>query len=75
MIQSFAELGYEAGINMHAAPYDWRKAPDGHATGMYPKLKALLEDTVARNGKPAHVITHSLGGPTALGFLNLQNDS
>merc|ERR1711965_1040196 len=75
MIQSFVALGYEAGKNMHGAPYDWRKAPDGHATGLYPQLRVLLEETVARNGKPAHVITHSLGGPTALGFLNRQSDA
>jgi len=74
MIQSFTALGYEPGKNLHGAPYDWRKAPDGHATGLYPKLKALLEQTVAANGKPAHVITHSLGGPTALGFFNRQTD-
>ena len=72
MIASLTALGYEVGKDLHGASYDWRMAPDGHAVGLYPKLEALLESTVARNGKPAHVITHSLGGPTALAFLNTQ---
>jgi len=73
MVEALTALGYEAGKTLHGAPYDWRKAPDGHVSGLYPKLRSLIEDTVARNGRAAHLITHSLGGPTALGFLNMQS--
>lgn len=66
------ELGYTVGQDLHGAPYDWRLAPDGWSLNgeFYDKLTALLESTVARNQAPAHVVTHSLGGPAFLGFLH-----
>ena len=67
------ELGYVAGADLHGAPYDWRLAPDGHsAPGQYyDKVKKLVEQTFSRNGnRSVHFVTHSLGGPTVLGFLN-----
>eukprot|EP01052_Picozoa_sp_SAG31_P016404 SAG31_NODE_1086_length_9998_cov_2.389837_5_plen_274_part_00 len=65
-------------MNLHGAPYDWRLAPDGHNGGsisaFYPRMKALIEQTVLANGGlAAHLITHSLGGPTVLAFLNGQS--
>ena len=33
-------------------------------------MKALIEQTVQKNGEKAHVVSHSLGGPATLGFLS-----
>ena len=65
---------------MHGAGYDWRLGPMGHLQpeapgGYFAKLKRLIETTVARNKAKAHLITHSLGGPTALAFLNQQDQA
>jgi len=38
--------------------------------GYFSKLKALIEKTVDANKAKAHLVTHSLGGPTILAFLN-----
>ena len=66
------------GHNLYGAPYDWRLAPDGLATKpyapggatYYAALQALLERAVARHHRPAVLVTHSMGGPVALDFLN-----
>jgi len=71
MITYFERMGYEVGRDLHGAPYDWRAAPDGHMAGgaYFDKLQALIENTTAANGARAHVVTHSLGGTTFLGFV------
>jgi lysophospholipase III len=38
-------------------------------------MKTLIEDTVKRNGQPAVVVTHSMGGPMSLVFLQQQSQS
>lgn len=66
-------LNYKRGIDLHGAPYDWRAAPDGHSAPgqFYDRLQTLIETTSKRaGGKKVHIVTHSLGGPTALMFLN-----
>lgn len=71
-------LGYQIGVNLHGAGYDWRLGPKGHMQaeapgGYFEKLRNLIEDTVARNGnRRSHLVTHSLGGPTTLAFLQIQ---
>jgi len=70
--------GYKIGENMHGAGYDWRLGPMGHMQaeapgGYFAKLKLLIEGTVTKNKAKAHLITHSLGGPTTLAFLNQQD--
>ena len=70
-----SKFGYVPGLDLHGAPYDWRLAPDGHSAegAYYDRLKALIETTVSRNGgKGVVIVSHSLGGPTILGFLALQ---
>lgn len=43
----------------------------GHLTDYYDKLKVLIEDSFVINGnKQVIVMTHSMGGPVALYFLN-----
>lgn len=70
------ELNYTVGVDLHGATYDWRLAADAHARpangigGLYPALKALLEETVQRSGRRATLVSHSLGCPTTLAFLH-----
>lgn len=50
--------------------YDWR-LPATYIGSWYAQLKALIESTYTSNGNlPVHIITHSMGGPTGLYFLN-----
>lgn len=75
MIANLTAQGYVVGKDLHGAPYDWRLAPDGHAApgAYYDKLRKLIETSVAANDNAgAHIVTHSLGGPTILGFLRRQ---
>lgn len=69
--------GYQVGKDLHGAPYDWRLAPDGLKTKpilggkpYFQRLQELVEDTVEKNGRAAVVLTHSMGGPVGLSFLN-----
>ena len=68
-------VGYKVGTNLHGAPYDWRLGPDGHSAAgqYYDKLRSLVENTYSANGNTTvTIVTHSLGGPTVLGFLRRQ---
>ena len=71
MINFLEALGYERGLDLFGAGYDWRMAPDAHVSDFYPYLKTLIEDT----GKKTVLIAHSLGGPTTLDFLTNYVDS
>ena len=77
------KYGYEVGVNLVGAPYDWRLAADGLSTmktfsgddslPYYAKLKKLVETTYGKNNNQrVSIITHSMGGPVALHFLQLQ---
>ena len=62
--------GYERGISVRAAPFDFRFAPPSQ-TDYFARLKALIEETRALNaGSPVTLISHSLGGLFALHFLD-----
>eukprot|EP01112_Ceratiomyxa_fruticulosa_P020797 TRINITY_DN7185_c0_g1_i1.p1 TRINITY_DN7185_c0_g1~~TRINITY_DN7185_c0_g1_i1.p1 ORF type:complete len:477 (-),score=125.69 TRINITY_DN7185_c0_g1_i1:197-1627(-) len=76
MIKSLEEVGYDAGVNLVGAPYDWRyPATYANKIGWYKQLKRLIEDTYEKNGnKSVHIVTHSMGGPTANYFFSLQSD-
>lgn len=69
-------LGYVVGQNLHGAPFDWRLGGDAHSRpannvgGFYVQLKALVEETVQRNGQKAVLVSHSLGCPTLLYFFH-----
>lgn len=72
IIKSLEEIGYVAGQNLHGAPYDWRlPATFLEKNGWNAQLQNLIETTYANNGNlPVHIVTHSMGGPTGLYFLN-----
>ena len=66
------ELGYSPGIDLFAAPYDWRYSPDVlKEQGYFQDLKALIETAYVTSGnRRVHVMGHSLGAVVALAFLN-----
>lgn len=77
IIASLKAVGYKAGENLHGAPYDWRlPATYTERIGWYDQFKSLIETTYAQNGNmKVHIVTHSMGGPTALYFLNSMNQT
>ena len=61
---------YERGLDIRAAPYDFRRDPS-MAQDYMVRLKGLIEDTYIKNGyKPVMLITHSMGSPYTLHFLH-----
>lgn len=64
-----SDAGYRVGVDLFGAPYDWRFAPDGLAqVGYFDALRELIENAT----QPVTLVTHSMGGPVALAFLNRQ---
>lgn len=71
VIESLEAIGYEAGVNIFGAPYDWRlPATYAEKIGWMGQLQSLIENAYTSNGNlPVYVVTHSMGGPTGLYFL------
>jgi len=62
--------GYERGVNIHGAPFDFRKAANEHQK-YFEDLKALIEDTYEKNdATPVVLVTHSMGSIMTLYFLH-----
>ncbi|EDO33966.1 predicted protein [Nematostella vectensis] len=73
LVKAMVSWGYERGKNLRAAPYDFRYAPDSQAD-YYIRLRQLIEDTYTQNGeKQVTLLSHSLGCPYTLVFLNQQS--
>ena len=61
--------GYERGVNIRGAPYDFRRAANEHGE-YFVKVKQLVEETYqANNQTPVILLTHSMGSPMMLYFL------
>ncbi|XP_074629609.1 lysosomal phospholipase A and acyltransferase-like [Acropora palmata] len=72
MVQRMVSWGYERGVSVRAAPYDYRYGPESQDE-FYQKMKRLIEETYSVNGnKRITLMTHSMGGPLTLVFLNRQ---
>ncbi|ELT94107.1 hypothetical protein CAPTEDRAFT_214081 [Capitella teleta] len=66
--------GYERGVNLLGAPYDFRYSPVSHEE-YFDDLKRLVEQTYLRNGRRrVLLVSHSMGGLMATFFLNHQTD-
>ncbi|KAM8717314.1 hypothetical protein ACLKA7_004076 [Drosophila subpalustris] len=66
------ELGYERRHNILGAPYDFRRAPNENKQ-FFIDLKQLVEDAYEANNRTAVTfITHSMGSPMTLVFLQEQ---
>ncbi|KAL9958912.1 hypothetical protein ACROYT_G035987 [Oculina patagonica] len=72
MVDKLVSWGYERGVTVRGAPYDFRYGPES-ASGYFTKLKKLIKDTYSANGnKKITLMSHSLGCPYSLVFLNKQ---
>ncbi|XP_056648144.1 phospholipase A2 group XV-like [Diorhabda sublineata] len=68
-------MGYVRNHSIKGAPYDFRKAPNENGD-FFVQLKVLVEDTYSENNNSAVVLlVHSMGGPMALRFLNMQTQA
>lgn len=75
IIEALVGLGYERGINIHGAPYDFRKAPNEHME-YFNRLVELIESSYASNGnKSVILISHSMGSTMVLYMLNSKSKS
>ncbi|CAH1953902.1 unnamed protein product [Acanthoscelides obtectus] len=75
VVATLVSLGHVRNKTIKGAPYDFRKAPNENVE-YFVYLKKLIEDTYDENDKtPVIIIAHSMGGPMALYFLNLQTQS
>ena len=64
--------GYERGLTVRGAPYDFRYAPHSQAF-YFVQLRQLVEETWAINGRRKVVLlAHSMGGLYAAYFLSRQ---
>ncbi|KRZ82724.1 Group XV phospholipase A2 [Trichinella sp. T8] len=73
LINKLVTWGYTRGVDVRAAPYDFRKAPN-HNIEYFENLKSLIEETYYSNGNSKVVtIGHSLGNLYLLYFFNLQS--
>ena len=81
IIESLESIGYSAGVNLFGAPYDWRLPVDylmrtdalGTNHTYEEDVRMLIERAYQSAGnKKVHLVTHSMGGPTVLYFLNHQ---
>jgi len=67
--------GYERGVNIRGAPYDFRRAANEHGE-YFVKVKNLVEETYqANNQTPVILLTHSMGSPMMLYFLLHQSQA
>lgn len=69
IVEGLVQEGYQRGVNVHGAPYDFRKAANEHgglsisssrascsSDEYFGKLKTLVEDTFAVNGNTSVVL-------------------
>jgi len=62
-------IGYQRGINLHGAPYDFRKAANEQEE-YFKQIKVLIESTYNENGQTQVILlTHSMGSSMMLYFL------
>eukprot|EP00123_Amoebidium_parasiticum_P021781 comp7369_c0_seq1/m.3062 comp7369_c0_seq1/g.3062 ORF comp7369_c0_seq1/g.3062 comp7369_c0_seq1/m.3062 type:complete len:392 (-) comp7369_c0_seq1:136-1311(-) len=62
----FVDMAKSQGRDLHIFVYDWRRSLEETA----PQLERFLEDVVAKTGKKAQVVCHSMGGGLGLLVLN-----
>jgi len=77
MNDALEELGWERGVSVRAATYDWT-FPGWyyHRYGFFDQLQALIEDTYRINGnKSVHLMGHSMGTLQSLYFLNTRSQA
>ena len=68
MIDKLEGLGYQSGLTLFGAPYDWRKTT--LANGVADRIKTTLKQAYDMTGKASVIVAHSLGNLGTLRALN-----
>jgi len=64
--------GYQPGVDLRGAPYDWRRAPSSQIIqDMLKRLKSLVEETYKAQGAKVMLVSHSMGGNMVMSFLRM----
>ncbi|XP_047497835.1 phospholipase A2 group XV-like [Penaeus chinensis] len=71
IVNALVSLGYERGVSVRGAPFDFRRAPNEHGE-YFRDLRRLIEETYQSSGRKVILILHSMGAPMMHYFLNLQ---
>ena len=73
LVDALVSSGGERGVSIRGAPYDFRTVP---GAAYMAQLKELVEETVAANeGRPAVLLSHSMGCLVTLRFLRSMSPS
>ena len=73
VIRALKEIGYRKGVNLDAAPYDWRIPPsraeerDGYLTSTMKRIEQMYREN---DNTPVVLLCHSLGAKMGHYFLN-----
>ncbi|KAL7531963.1 hypothetical protein ACHAXR_004337 [Thalassiosira sp. AJA248-18] len=75
VINALQKQGYEDGVNLDAAPYDWRLSPIEleRRDEYFSNTMKKVEEMHKRNGLPIVLLCHSLGCKVAQYFLEFAN--
>ncbi|KAG7160321.1 Group XV phospholipase A2-like, partial [Homarus americanus] len=71
VVNAIIPLGYERGVTVRGAPFDFRRAPNEHQE-YFQKLRQLIEETYRYCGQKVVLVLHSMGAPMTQYFLNHQ---
>nr|XP_053644997.1 phospholipase A2 group XV-like isoform X1 [Cherax quadricarinatus] len=71
IVNAISTLGYERGVTVRGAPFDFRKAPN-ELGDYFLMLRQLIEETYVYTGRKIVLILHSMGAPMTHYFLNRQ---
>lgn len=71
IVNALVPLGYERGVSVRGAPFDFRRAPNEHDE-YFRDLRRLIEETYQSLGRKVILILHSMGAPMMHYFLNQQ---
>lgn len=74
LAQNLERNGYRRGVNLFAAPYDWRIPINANPDYMK-LLGELIEKVSSENKQPAIIVGHSMGNLIANHFLSSQSDA
>jgi len=78
LIAAYEAVGYKMGETLFGAPYDWRVPSSSRElaeTGFFDQFQDLIENIFTKTNSSVHILTHSMGGPTALAFFNRMNQT
>mmetsp|Transcript_892 Transcript_892/g.2702 ORF Transcript_892/g.2702 Transcript_892/m.2702 type:complete len:820 (-) Transcript_892:1763-4222(-) len=72
VVQLLETMGYQAGYNLAAVPYDWRIPPSKlqERDAYFSRFRARVESMVEATGRPVVLLAHSMGCKIVHYFLN-----